>query len=763
MKIKKRNNNLEELDLNKIHRVLELSCEDIGNVSVSEIELKSELQFYNGMSTSEITETLIKTAADLISEEYPNYQYVASRLISFDLRKKVYGQHEPWHIKQVVDRNTKLGHYTPELLEWFDESEWETINKIIKHERDDKLTFVGMEQLRQKYLVKNKYTSEIFETPQIAFILISATLFHSYPKNERIKWIRDFYNALSNFDISLPTPIMAGVRTNVKQFSSCTLIDVDDSLDSINAAASAIVKYAAARAGIGINVGRIRALGSKIRNGDTTHTGIVPFIKYFSAALKSCNQGGLRAASATLTYPFWHYEFEDLIVLKNNKGTEETRERSVDYSIQLNKLAYERLISGGKLTFFSPSDVPGLYESFFRDQDEFKRLYEKYENDPKIRKKQLDAIDVFSRIMQERKETGRIYIMHVDHANEFSSLDPKTAPVYMSNLCQEVLLHTKPMNNINDKDGMIGLCTLAAINIGNVKTPSDLERPAMLLVRALNAVLDYQDYPVEAARTSTDNYRNIGIGCVNLAYFLAKHNYTYSNDGVLDFLHPFFEAFSYYIIKESNKMAKERGPCLAIGNTKYGQGILPALNYKKTMDEYVDNDLLLDWKALSDSCKEHGVLNATMMNFMPSETSSTISNATNGIEPPKAFVAIKNSKDGALKQVVPEYSRLKKKYDLLWNQKSPKGYLKICGLINKFTDQSISVNTSYNPEFYPNEELPMSELLSDLILSYQLGIKCLYYFNTNDMAGEIDVKSFELPTNNMENTKEQDECEACVI
>ncbi len=762
MKIKKRNNNLEELDLNKIHRVLELACEDISNVSVSEIELKSELQFYNGMSTNEITETLIKTAADLISEEYPNYQYVAARLISFDLRKKVYGQHEPWPIKKIIEKNIRLGHYTPDLIKWYSDEELETLDKIIKHDRDDKLTFVGMEQLRQKYLVKNKVTGEIFETPQIAFILIAATLFNNYPKNERMKWIRDFYNALSNFDISLPTPIMAGVRSNVKQFSSCTLIDVDDSLDSINAAASAIVKYAASRAGIGVNVGRIRALGSKIRNGDTTHTGIIPFIKYLSAALKSCNQGGLRAASATLTYPFWHYEFEDLIVLKNNKGTEETRERSVDYSVQLNKLAYERLIEGGKLTFFSPSDVPGLYEAFFKDQEEFKRLYVKYENDPKIRKKQLDALDVFSRIMQERKETGRIYIMHVDHCNEFSSLDSSKAPVYMSNLCQEVLLHTKPMNNINDAEGMIGLCTLAAINIGNIKTPSDLEKPATLLVRALNAVLDYQDYPVVAAKTSTDNYRNIGIGIVNLAYFLAKHNYTYNSEGVLDFLHPFFEAFSYYIIKESNKMAKERGPCLSVENTKYKQGILPALNYKKTMDEYVENDLLLDWDALAESCKEYGVLNATMMNLMPSETSSTISNATNGIEPPKAFVSIKNSKDGALKQVVPEFNRLKKKYDLLWNQKSPKGYIKICGLINKFIDQSISVNTSYNPEFYENEELPMSELLQDLILCYQLGIKCLYYFNTNDMAGEIEISKLDNKTLPSLNDKIE-ECDSCVI
>lgn len=769
IKIKKRSGKLENLDLNKIHNVLEFATADIANVSISEIELKSQIQFYNGMTSSGIHETLIKTAADLISEEFPNYQYVAARLINFDLCKRVYGQHEPLPLKVIVDRNVKNGSYTKELLDWYSEEEFNQLDRFIKYERDNRFTYVAMEQLRQKYLVRNRYTGEIYETPQISFILIAATLFHKYPKSERMKWVKDFYNALSNFDISLPTPIMAGVRTNVRQFSSCTLIDVDDSLDSINAAASSIVKYAAARAGIGINVGRIRALGSKIRDGDTTHTGIVPFIKYFSAALKSCNQGGLRGSAATLTYPFWHYEFEDLIVLKNNKGTDDVRERSVDYSIQLNGFAYERLIEGGKLTFFSPSDVPGLYEAFFKDQDEFKKLYIKYENDPKVRKKQLDAHEVFSRIVQNRKETGRIYIMHVDHANKYSSLLPEEAPVYMSNLCQEVLLHTKPLNNVNDEEGVIGLCTLAAINIGNIKTPADLERPAILLVRALNEVLDYQEYPINAAKTSVNRYRNIGIGMVNLAYFIAKHNYTYSSDGVLDFLHPFFEAFSYYIIKESNKMAKESGPCTMVEHTKYKQGILPALNYKKTMDDYVDNNLLLDWKGLAESCKEYGVKNATMINFMPSETSSTVSNATNGIEPPRALISIKNSKDGVLKQAVPEITRLSKKYDLLWDHKTPHGYLKICGMINKFTDQSISVNTSYNPEHYENETLSMLGLIEDLMFCYKLGLKTLYYMNTNDMAGYLDLDKNDEQREQMAlgpddgHDQAEEYCESCVI
>lgn len=758
MKIKKRNNKLEELNLNKIHKVLEFACDGIHNVSVSEIELKSQLQFYDNMTTEEIHDTLIKTSAELISEETPNYQYVASRLILFDLKKRVYGDVSPLKLIELVKRNIQKGFYTKDLLDWYSEEEFDHLNKIIRYDRDEKITYIGMEQLRQKYLVKNRYTKEILETPQEAFILVAATIFHKYPKNERMKWVRDFYNALSNFDISLPTPIMAGARTPLKQYSSCTLIDCGDSLNSINATASAIVKYAANRAGIGINVGRIRSLGSKIRDGDATHTGIIPFIKYFSAALKSCNQGGLRVASATLTYPFWHYEFEDLIVLKNNKGTEDTRERAVDYSVQLNKLAYERLIKGENLTFFSPNDVPGLYESFFRDQNEFEKLYVKYENDKSIRKKTLPAIEVFTKIIQERKETGRIYIMHVDHCNTYSSLDEKAAPVYMSNLCQEVLLCTKPLEDINDKDGLIGLCTLAAINIGNIKSPSDFERPAKLLVRALNEILDYQDYPVNAAKTSTDLYRNIGIGMINLAYFLAKHNYKYDSEGVLDFLHPFAEAFSYYIIKESNELAKEQGPCLAVEATKYKKGILPALNYKKTMDEYVKNDLLLDWKTLAKSCKEFGVRNATMINFMPSETSSTVSNSTNGIEPPRALVSIKNSKDGALKQVVPEYQRLKNKYDLLWDQKTPKAYLKICGVLNKFTDQSLSVNTSYNPEFYENNELSMSELLQDLIFSYQIGLKTLYYFNTNDMAGEIDVKKELQQTEIIE-----EDCDSCKI
>lgn len=765
IKIKKRNNNFEQLDLAKIHKVLEWATDGISNVSVSEIELRAELQFYDTMTTEEIQETLIRSAADLISEETPNYQYVAARLISFDLRKRVYNDYNPWPLKQIVEKNIGLGVYTSDLLNWYNDDEWKELDKIVKHDRDDKFTYVGIEQLRQKYLAKNKYTKEIFETPQTAFILIAATIFHRYPKETRMTWVKDFYNALSNFDISLPTPIMAGVRTSFKQYSSCTLIDVDDSLDSINAAASAIVKYAAARAGIGFNVGRIRAVGSKIRGGDTLHTGMIPFIKYFNSALKAVNQGGIRSASATCFFEFWHYEFEDMIVLKNNKGTEDTRVRSIDYGVQLNRLAYQRLIDGGNITFFSPSDVPGLYEAFVSDQDEFERLYVQYENDPSIRKKSMPAFDMFTSIMTERKETGRIYIMNIDHANTYGYLDPSQAPIQTSNLCLEILQHVKPMKNVEDPDGIVGLCTLSAINIGNIKTPSDFERPARLLVRALNEILDYQEYPLPAAKNSVDKFRNLGIGLINLAYFLAKHNYKYDSPDVLEWLQPFIEAYSYYIIRESMLLAKETGPCEWTEKTKYKQGILPGMNYKKEFDEWVADSKLLDWNKLAEDCATYGTKNASLMAIMPSETSAQVSNSTNGIEPPRSLVSIKNSKDGALKQVVPEMYRLKKKYDLLWDQKSPNGYLAICGLISKYIDQAVSTNTSYNPENYEGNDIPMSVLLGDLLETYKMGIPTLYYLNTKDGSGEIDIEKIiqKEETVLSEELDFDEACEACVI
>jgi len=757
--VTKRNGNRELLDLNKFHKVVAWACEGINAVSESEIELKSHIQFYDGIKTTDIQETLIKAAADLISEDTPGYQYVAGRLINYHLRKEVYGDFNipdlASHVRNVVD----AGYYDGNILEWYDAAELSTLNSFVDHRRDFSIAYVGMEQFRGKYLIKNRSTGRIHETPQFAYMLIAMVLFRNYPKETRLKWVRDLYDATSTFEISLPTPIMAGLRSPQKQFSSCVLIESDDSLDSINATASSIVKYVSQKAGIGINAGRIRAIGSPIRSGDTTHTGVIPFYKHFQSAVKSCSQGGVRGGAATLYYPIWHLEVEDLLVLKNNKGTEDNRIRGLDYGVQFNKVMYERLLSGGNITLFSPHDVPGLYDSFFIDVDLFKSLYLKYEADETIRKKSIPAVDLFSAFMQERKDTGRIYLQNVDHANDHGSFIKELAPIHQSNLCCEIDLPTKPLNDINDPDGEISLCTLSAINWGKIRDPADFERPCTLAVRALDELLDYQDYPVKAAKNSTMARRPLGVGIINLAYWLARNDLSYQhidNDG-LNKLHAFAEAWSYYLIKASVDLAEEKGACPKSNETKYSQGLFPIHTYKRELDEIVSPEYRMDWAALGDKVQLHGIRNSTLMALMPSETSAQISNATNGIEPPRSLVSVKQSKDGVLKQVVPEVRKLKKKYDLLWDQQSPEGYLKICGVLQKFIDQGISVNTSYNPKFYEDEKIPMSDMIGHLLMFYKYGGKQLYYFNTNDGAGEYE----EAPL--AAGVVEDEDCESCKI
>lgn len=763
MQVEKRNGKREPLDIEKLHKVVFFACEGVSGVSPSEIEIKSHIQFYNGIKTSDIQETLIKSAAELITEDTPNYQWVAGRLINYHLRKMVYNSYVPCHILDLVKRNVDRGFYDPELLASYSNDEWEEINGYIKHDRDENFSYAGMEQLRGKYLVQNRVTKEIFETPQMAYVLIGATLFSDYPKDERMKWVKDFYECVSTHEISLPTPIMAGVRTPQRQFSSCVLLETGDSLDSINATSSAIVKYVSQKAGIGIGAGRIRAIGSPIRSGDAYHTGVIPFYKHFQTAVKSCSQGGVRGGAATLFYPIWHLEVEELLVLKNNKGTEENRVRHLDYGVQFNKLMYERLLSGGDITLFSPSDVPGLYDSFFADQDEFIRLYENAERDPKIRRKVIPAIELFSSFMEERKGTGRVYLMNVDNANDHGSFDPTVAPIRQSNLCLEITLPTKPLNDINDEDGEIALCTLAANNWGVMKSPSDFERPCRVIVHALDALLSYQKYPVIAAQMSTLKYRPLGVGIINFAYWLAKHDSSYQNPN-LELIHEWTEAWSYYLIKASVELAKEKGPCSAVLNTKYGQGQLPIDTYKRTVDELVTSEYKMDWESIREDLGKYGIRNATLMALMPSETSSQLANATNGIEPPRSLVSIKGSKDGILKQVVPGIHKLKNKYDLLWDQKSPEGYLKIVAVLQKFIDQSISANTSYNPANYEDEKIPMSELLRDLLMFYKYGGKTLYYFNTNDGQGEVDVDISETKKTTTELPPIDDaECDTCVI
>ena len=651
-----------------------------------------------------------------------------------------------------------------------------------------------MEQFRGKYLCQNRATGEVFETPQIAFMMIAATLFATYPHKERLSWVKDYYNAISNFDISLPTPVMAGVRTPQRQFSSCVLIETDDNLASINATSSAVVNYVSQKAGIGINAGRIRAVGSPIRNGDTSHTGVTPFLKLFQSSIKSCSQGGVRGGAGTIYYPIWHYEVEDLLVLKNNKGTEENRVRHMDYGVQFNRLFYERLIEGGDITLFSPNDVPGLYDAFFVDYDKFKVLYEKAEKTTKIRKKVIPATELFTIFMQERKDTGRIYLMNVDHANDHGSFKADLAPIRQSNLCAEIALPTIPMATYKTKrskidlaylkdwtnspsvtnieiidqygseltcdvttdESRIALCTLSAVNWGNIKKPQDFEKACTLAIRGLDALLSYQDYPVLAAELHTNEYRPLGVGIINFAYFLAKNNTNYTNPN-LELIDEYAEAWSYYLIKASADLAEEKGACELNANTKYSDGILPIDTYKKDVDGLVKRKLTMPWKELKKQLKKTGMRNATVMALMPSETSSQISNATNGIEPPRSFVSIKQSKDGILKQVVPEFRNLKNKYELLWDQKNPEGYIQIMAVLQKYIDQSISANTSYNPAHYEDNKIPMSEMLKHLLMAYKLGLKTLYYFNTNDGQGEIDV-TVDLPSED-----DETDCDSCVL
>ena len=764
IQVTKRDGRKEDLNLEKMHKVVFWATEGISGVSASELELRSHIQFYNNIKSNEIQEMLIKSAADLITEDTPNYQLVAGRLINFHLRKQVYNQFEPWSLLDIVKKNTERGLYDKDLINYYTEEEWTKLNSYIKHDRDMDLTYVAMEQLRGKYLVQNRVTGEIFETPQVAYMLIAATLFANYPKETRIVWVRDYYEAISKHDISLPTPVMAGVRTPQRQFSSCVLIETADSLDSINATASSIVKYVSQKAGIGIGGGSIRAINSPIRNGDTAHTGVIPFYKYFQAAVKSCSQGGVRGGAATLYYPVWHLEVEDLLVLKNNKGTEDTRVRHMDYGVQFNKLMYERLLTGGDITLFSPSDVPGLYEAFFNDQEKFRELYEAAERKTSIRKKKVKAIDLFSSFMSERKDTGRIYLQNVDHSNTHSSFDEKKWPVKQSNLCAEITLPTVPLDSIADEHGRIALCTLSAINWGNIKDPKDFEKPCTLAIRGLDALLSYQNYPVRAAELSTQDFRPLGVGIINLAYWLAKNDLSYSDPAALAKVDEYAEAWSYYLIKASADLAAEQGACGLSADTKYAQGIVPADTRKSDIDELVPHTERMPWNELREQLKATGIRNATTMALMPAETSAQIANATNGIEPPRAYVSIKQSKHGVLKQVVPGYPRLKNKYELLWDQKSPEGYLKICAVLQKWIDQSISTNTSYNPQFYEDDKIPMSDMLKHLVMCYKYGIKTLYYFNTYDGAGEVDVDKLVTKAVELEPVATDDEnCDSCVI
>lgn len=767
LSVSKRDGSKEPLDLDKIHRVITWAAKGLDNVSVSEVEIRSHIQFYDGIKTEDIHETIIKAAADLISETSPDYQYMSARLAVFHLRKKAYGQFEPPRLYDHVKKMVADKRYDEHLLEDFTEAEFDAMDEFMVHNRDLDFSYAAVKQLEGKYLVQNRVTGEIYESAQFLYVLVAACLFAKYPADTRLDYIRRFYDAASQFKISLPTPIMSGVRTPTRQFSSCVLIEAGDNLDSINATSSAIVKYVSQRAGIGINAGRIRALGSSIRNGEAFHTGCIPFYKHFQTAVKSCSQGGVRGGAATLFYPLWHLEVESLLVLKNNRGVEENRVRHLDYGVQFNRTMYSRLIKDDYITLFSPSDVPGLYDAYFEDQDKFEELYVKYENDDSIRKKRIKAIELFSLFLNERASTGRIYLQNVDHCNTHSPFNPKLAPVRQSNLCLEIALPTKPLQHINDEEGEIALCTLSAFNLGAIDSLDELEELAELAVRALDNLLDYQDYPVIAAKNATMGRRTLGIGVINMAYYLAKNGAKYSDGSGNNLTHRTFEAIQYYLLKASNVLAKEQGPCPKFNETTYSQGILPIDTYKKAVDEFCDEPLHLDWEGLRADMVKYGLRNSTLSALMPSETSSQISNATNGIEPPRGLISIKASKDGILKQVVPEIATLRDQYELLWSLENNTGYLQLVGIMQKFIDQTISANTNYDPSNYPDHRVPMQQLLKDLLMAYKYGVKTLYYHNTRDQAGTVTeggkTKAVEPPTTVVIEDDEDCEGGACKI
>ena len=764
--IVKRNGNKEPLNIDKIHFVVEEACKNLAGVSSSQIEMNANLQFYDGMSTSEIQEVIVRSANDLISLESPNYQFAAARLLSYGLYKQVFGRYENISLKEMIEKNIERGVYDPEILEKYSEEEISRLDSYIHHKRDENFTYAGLRQVVDKYLVQDRSSGEIFETPQFMYMMIAATLFANYPAETRMHYVRRYYDATSLFKINIPTPVMAGVRTPVRQFASCVLVDSDDTLDSIFASDMAIGRYTAQRAGIGINAGRIRGVNSKIRGGEVAHTGIIPFLKKFESTVRCCTQNGVRGGSATVHFPFWHQEIEDILVLKNNKGTEDNRVRKLDYSIQLNKVMYERLLTQGEITLFSPHDVPGLYEAFYSDQDKFKELYEKYERATSIKKKKISAMELFSDLIKERAETGRIYIMNVDHANSHSSFKDT---VYMSNLCQEITLPTKPLQHIDDPEGEIALCILSAINVGTIKSLDDLEELCDLAVRALEEIIDYQRYPIKAAEISTKARRSLGVGYIGLAHYLARNKARYSDPEAWKLVHDLTEAFQYYLLKASNKLAQERGACDYFDRTKYSDGILPIDTYKKDVDTIVANELNYDWDSLRSDIKEHGLRHSTLSAQMPSESSSVVSNATNGIEPPRGYLSVKKSKKGPLKQIVPQYQSLKQHYTLLWDMPSNEGYINTVAVMQKFFDQAISGNWSYNPTHYPDNEVPMSQMINDLLMTYKLGWKTSYYQNTYDYKtdpSEIeDEKPQESlqPINGFANPEDEEACEACAI
>ena len=758
----KRNGSVESLNLEKIHKMVEMACDGVAGVSESAIEMNANLQIFDGIKTDDIQEILIKSANDLISLDTPNYQFVAARLLLFSLRKAVYNAHPDSHphlyshIKDCIDH----GLYDPALLDSYSEEEWDEINSMVDYDRDYMFTYAGLRQVVDKYLVQDRSSNEVYETPQQMYVMIAATLFQRYPQESRLTYVKKYYDAISRHKINIPTPIMGGVRTPLRQFASCVLVDIDDTLDSIFSSDMAIGYYVAQRAGIGINAGRIRGINSKIRGGEVQHTGVVPFLKKFESTVRCCTQNGIRGGSATVHFPIWHQEIEDILVLKNNKGTEDNRVRKLDYSIQLSELFYKRFITSGNITLFSPHDTPGLYDAF--GTDKFDDLYTRYESDDSIPKTVVPAQDLILAMLKERAETGRIYLMNIDHCNTHSSFKDK---VNMSNLCQEITLPTDPIQSLQGQ-GEIALCILSAINVGKITKTSELENLCDLAVRGLEELIDYQEYPVKAAEDSTIARRSLGIGYIGLAHYLAKQGVKYNDQGAYDLVHELTESFQYYLLKASNQLSKERGPCGNFSVTKYHDGILPIDTYKKDVDNITSVAYQHDWNSLRDDIQKFGLRHSTLSAQMPSESSSVVSNATNGIEPPRDYLSVKKSKKGPLKQIVPQYNTLKNNYTLLWDMPSNEGYIKVVAVMQKFFDQAISGNWSYNPENYPNNEIPMSVFSMDLLNTYKYGWKTSYYQNTYDNKKDTEETENKAAVENLINdilSGDEAECDACNV
>ena len=769
--IVKRSGKNEPIDLEKVHRMVEAACKDVSGVSASSVEMNSGLQFYDGITSTEIQSILIKSAADLICLETPNYQYVAARLLLFQVRKSVFNT--KWKdskiyppLKDIINRNIDYGVYDEDLISYYTDEEWDKLDSHMKHDRDMLYTYAGLRQVVDKYLVQDRSSGMLYESPQYMYMLIASVLFKEYPVDKRLSYVKRYYDAVSSFKINIPTPIMAGLRTPLRQFASCVLVDSGDSLDSIFSSDMAIGRYVAQRAGIGINAGRIRGLGAKIRGGEVQHTGVIPFLKKFESTVRCCTQNGVRGGSATVHFPIWHQEIEDILVLKNNKGTEDNRVRKLDYSIQISKLFYERFLKNEDISLFSPHEAPGLYEQF--GLEGFDELYEKYERAHSIPKKKINAQTLFMSLLKERAETGRIYIMNIDHCNSHSSFFEDEAKINMSNLCQEITLPTKPLDSPNDENGEIALCILSAINVGQLTNDfKELPELCDLAVRSLDEVIDYQKYPVPAAKISTENRRSLGIGYIGLAHFLAKNKFKYNDPEAHELVHRLTEHFQYNLLKTSVELAKEKGSCGWVSQTKYHGGLLPIDHYKKEVDEIVKPVYECDWESLREEIVKYGVRNSTLSAQMPSESSSVVSNETNGIEPPRDYLSVKKSKKGPLKQIVPGYPHLKNNYTLLWDQKDNSGYIKIVAIMQKFFDQGISGNWSYNPENYPDNEVPLSIMARDMLDTYKYGWKTSYYQNTYDSKTDEDIEADVIKdivaNDSYEDFDTEEDCEACNI